>query len=318
MNHTTLLCAVSPRRSRPAPLAVAALCLTFAVAAMSAPSPDPTPPPQEPAHPPSILLWPNGAPGSEARKDEPEHVDRRQEPDIVFPIVSNIHRPSLTPFLPTRETATGAAVIIAPGGGHMFLTIDREGYDLARWLAERGIAAFVLKYRLARDRAGGSTYRVEVEALADAQRAIRLVRSRAAEWAVDPTRVGIMGFSAGGQIAALAATRFDAGSATATDPVDRESSRPNFQALIYPGTPQGALAFSKETPPAFLLCAADDNLAGPLAQCFLDMKAAGVPAELHIYQRGGHGFGVRERPLPVTAWPVRFVQWLGDLGLLKR
>jgi len=318
MNQTTLPYAVQPRRSRPTPLAVAALFLTIAAAAMSAPPPLPSTPAQEPAHPASIPLWTDGAPGSAAKQNEPEHVDWRQEPDIVFPIVSNIHRPSLTPFLPARETATGAAVIIAPGGGHMFLTVDREGYDLARWLAARGIAAFVLKYRLARDRAGGSTYRVEVEALADAQHAIRLVRNRAAEWAVDPRRIGIMGFSAGGQIAALAATQFDAGKAAATDPVDRESSRPDFQGLIYPGAPQGALAFSKETPPAFLLCASDDNLAGPLAQCFLEMKAAGVPAELHIYQHGGHGFGVRERPMPVTAWPVRFVEWLGDLGLMKR
>ena len=318
MSQTTMPYVPLPWRSKPAPLAVAALFLTLAIAAMSAPSPVPTPPPQEPAHPPSIPLWPNGAPGSEARKNEPEHIDWRQEPDILFPIISNIHQPSLTPFLPARETATGAAVIIAPGGGHMFLTIDREGYDLARWLAARGVAAFVLKYRLARDRAGGSTYRVEVEALADAQRAVRLVRSRAGEWAVDPHRIGMLGFSAGGQIAALAATRFDAGNTAASDPVDHENSRPDFQGLIYPGAPQGALAFSKETPPAFLLCAADDNLAGPLAQCFLDMKAAGVPAELHIYQRGGHGFGVRERPMPVTAWPVRFVEWLGDLGLMKR
>ena len=317
MNSPTTPCVTPQRPARPMPLAMAALFLALAVVAPSAPPPLPATPAQEPAHPPSIPLWPNGAPGSEARRDEPEHVDWREEPDIKFPIISNIHQPSLTPFLPARETATGAAVIIAPGGGHMFLTIDREGYDLARWLAARGIAAFVLKYRLARDRAGGSTYRVEVEALADAQRAIRFVRSRAAGWAVDPARIGILGFSAGGQLAALAATRFDAGSAAATDPVDHESSRPDFQALIYPGAAQGELAWSKATPPAFLLCASDDNLAVPLANCFLALRAAGVPAELHIYQRGGHGFGVRERPMPVTAWPVRFVEWLGDLGLLK-
>ena len=306
-----------PRHSRSTPLAVVTLSLILATIAMSTPPPIPSTPAREPAHPSSIPLWLNGAPGSEARKDEPEKVDWRQEPDIVFPITFNIHQPSITPFLPAKDQATGAAVIVAPGGGHMFLTVDREGYDLARWLADHGIAAFVLKYRLARDRAGGSTYRVDVEALADAQRAIRLVRNRAAEWAVDPHRIGIMGFSAGGQIAALAATRFDVGNATAADPVDRESSRPDFQALIYPGTPQGALVFPKDTPPAFLLCASDDSLAVPLANCFLALKAAGVPVELHIFGSGGHGFGVRERPLPVTALPVRFVEWLGDLGMTK-
>jgi acetyl esterase/lipase len=294
------------------------LVLGSAAMAVDTPPPVPAEPAREPAHPQEILLWPNGAPGSEARKDEAERTDWRQEPDIVFPVTFNIHHPSITPYLPSGDRATGAAVIIAPGGGHMFLTMDREGYDLGRWLADHGVAAFVLKYRLARDRAGGSTYRVDVEALADAQRAIRLVRSRAVGWGVDPRRIGILGFSAGGQIAALAATRFDSGTASAADPVDRESSRPDFQALIYPGPPQGPLAFSKETPPAFLLCAFDDNLAIPLANGFLALKAAGVPAEMHIYSRGGHGFGVRDRPLPVSAWPLRFREWLGDLGFLGK
>src|SRR3954462_11371270 len=170
--------------------------------------PVPDRPPTESAHPASIPLWPNGAPDSEARKDEPEQISWRQEPDIVFPVVFNIHNPSITPFLPAKEKATGCAVVIAPGGGHMQHTIDREGYDLGKYLAERGIAAFVLKYRLARDAANLATgaaqpYKIEVHALADGNRAVRLVRARAAEWGIKPDRIGIMGFSAGGEVAIL-------------------------------------------------------------------------------------------------------------------
>jgi acetyl esterase/lipase len=174
-----------------APLAGAFLGLLLAPSrAWSADSPPPIPstPAQEEAHPPSFPLWAGGAPGYEGRRNDPERVDWRQEPDITFPVTFNIHNPSLTPFLPDPGKATGAAVIVAPGGGDMFLTMDREGYDAGRWLADHGVAAFVLKYRLARDRAGNSPYTVNGEALADTLRAIRTVRSRAAEWGVDPAR----------------------------------------------------------------------------------------------------------------------------------
>ncbi|HVS53336.1 MAG TPA: alpha/beta hydrolase [Opitutaceae bacterium] len=287
--------------------------------------PIPDTPPVEKTHPPAILLWPNGAPGSEARQAEPEAISWRQEPDLVFPVISNIHAPSLTPYLPAPAKATGAAVIIAPGGGHMQLTIDREGYDLAQWLADRGIAAFVLKYRLARD---GSTaegapqsYKVDVHALADARRAIRLVRARAAEWHVRPDRVGILGFSAGGELAILAALRIDAGDPAAADPLERINARPDFFAPIYPGglaNRENEIAKDK-TPPAFLLCAYDDQMPAALASFFGALKRAGVNAELHIYDRGGHGFGVRtDRPdYAISGWPDRFVGWLGDRGFLQ-
>ena len=286
--------------------------------------PIPTTPAVESAHPASIPLWSNGAPGSEARKSEPEEVSWRQESDIVFPVISNVHAPSLTPFVPSKELATGCAVIIAPGGGHMQHTIDREGYDLAKWFADRGIAAFVLKYRLARDGSNPEgkpqPYTVERDALADGLRAIRLVRSRAAEWNVNPARVGILGFSAGGEVAILSALRFDTGKPDAADPVDRQTSRPDFFAPIYPGGLAGhdnEIAKDK-TPPAFLLCAADDRMPEQLASFFVALRQAGVNAELHIYNSGGHGFGVRQRPLAVTEWPDRFVEWLGDRGFTKR
>lgn len=286
----------------------------------------PAAPATESAHPASLPLWPDGAPGSEARKNEPEEISWRQEPDIVFPVVSNIHNPSLTPFLPAKDKATGCAVIIAPGGGHMQHTIDREGYDLARWLADRGIAAFVLKYRLARD---GSTpagapqpYKVDVEGLADGRRAIRLVRAHAAEWNLQPDRIGIMGFSAGGEIALLAATRPEPGQPDAADVVERQSSRPDFFAPIYSGGFQRAdLRISKEsTPPAFLSCAYDDRMPEQMAAFFTTLRQAGVNAELHIYSRGGHGYGVRaDRPgLAVSGWPVSFAGWLGDRGFLQK
>lgn len=287
--------------------------------------PIPAAPPHEVDHPSALPLWPNGAPGSEARKDEPEAISWRQEPDIVFPVISNIHQPSLTPYFPDRARATGAAVIIAPGGGHMQLTIDREGYELARWLADRGVAAFVLKNRLARDGSNPPNtpqpYKIEVHALADMQRAIRLVRARAAEWRLKPDRIGVVGFSAGGELALLAALRHDAGKPDAEDPIERVSSRPDFFAPIYPGGLAGRdTEIAKDrTPPAFLLCAYDDRMPEQLATFFLALRRAGVPAELHIYGRGGHGFGVRaDRPeYAVSAWPQRFVDWLGDGGFLK-
>lgn len=200
----------------------------------------------------------------------------------------------------------------------MQLTIDREGYDLGRWLADRGVAAFVLKYRLARDRTGNSPYKIEVDALADAQRALRLVRAHAAEWGINPSHVGFIGFSAGGELALLAATRFDAGNASAADPVERWGSRPDFFAPIYPGGLQRTdLTVTKDTPSAFLACAYDDSMPEALANFFVTLKKAGVNAELHIYNSGGHGFGVRERPLAVTGWPQRLLEWLGDRGFLK-
>lgn len=299
---------------------VAAMTLSPLVRAATPPAPPPIPstPAKEKSHPASVPLWTGGAPGFEARRAEPERVEWRQEPDIVFPVTCNIHQPSLTPYLPSKDNATGCAVIIAPGGGHMFLTTDREGYDLAEILARRGIAAFVLKYRLARDRAGNSPYTID-DAAADALRAVRLIRARAAEWHVKPDRVGILGFSAGGEVALLAAARHDAGKRDASDAVERQSSRPDFFAPIYPGGLQRTdLNFAKEaTPPVFLACTFDDRMPEQLANLFVTLRRAGVNAELHIYNSGGHGFGVRERPLAVSGWHARFVEWLADRGFLK-
>lgn len=262
---------------------------------------------------PIIPLWPTGAPGSEARKNEPEK--------IVGSSVSNLHFPTLTVYLPEKDQATGVAVVVCPGGGHRNLVMQKEGYDIAQWLAAHGIAGFVLKYRLARDDATPAgvpqPYTVERDALADAQRAIRLVRSRAAEWGVNPASIGIIGFSAGGELAALAAMHPDAGVAGAPDPIDRCDARPSFQGLIYPGQTQ-KIRPAKGAPPAFLCCGADDrpDIAEGLASVYLLFKQAGVPVELHIYAGVGHGFGLR--PTPAAGWPDRFREWLVNQQFITR
>lgn len=261
-----------------------------------------------------LPLWPAGAPGYEARKSEPEK--------IVGSNVSNIHQPTLTVYLPSKETATGCAVIVAPGGGHARLAIEHEGYNVAQWLADHGIAAFILKYRLAKDDANpagaAQPYTIDRDALADAQRALRLVRSRATEWNINPAAVGIIGFSAGGEVAGQAAMHPAAANSTATDPIDRLDARPDFQGLIYPGQSQRIIP-EKGAPPAFLACGANDrpDISEGLASVYLLFKKAAVPVELHIYAGAGHGFGVRAtNKSPSGAWPDRFREWLADRKFL--
>src|SRR5580658_745964 len=259
---------------------------------------------------PVIPLWPKGSPGSPGSVAQ-ETVRLNEAGEHI---VSNVHVPSITVYLPPPGKATGASVIVVPGGGHRELWMDHEGYRVAGYLADHGIAAFVLKYRLAREK--GSTYTVEGESLSDVQRAIRLVRSRAADWRLDPARVGVMGFSAGGELAALAGTRYDDGAAGSSDPVAKQSSRPSFQALLYPAIPRG-LNFSPQTPRAFLLGGAQDQpaISQGLAGLYLAMRRAGVRAELHIYDGVGHGFGLRaENTGPAAAWPQRFLEWLDTEG----
>jgi endo-1,4-beta-xylanase len=260
-----------------------------------------------------IPLWPGEAPGSEGKTAE-EKVRLSGEGEHV---VSSIHHPTLTVFLPAKDQATGAAIVICPGGGHRELWMDHEGYNVAQWLAAHGIAGIILKYRLAREE--GSTYEVAVHSLADAQRAIQLVRSRATEWGIDPARVGVMGFSAGGELAALTGMRFLGGVSGAADPVERQDSKPAFQGLIYPGNAQSIVP-AKDAPPAFLVCGYGDreDISEELARVYLRFKQAGVPAELHIFTGAGHGFGLRaSNRFPAGAWPERLREWLDDRGFLR-
>lgn len=260
-----------------------------------------------------IRLWPNGVPGasSETAQDVFEASSNPKLPKR-FTVV---HSPSIYVFLPKKEAANGAAVVVAPGGGHSQLVIDKEGWDIADWLNKNGIAAFVLKYRLAR--APGSHYTVEGDALADAARAMRTVRSRAKEWGVDPARIGFMGFSAGGEVAALMETRFDAGNDSSTDPVERASSRPDFAVVVYPGFRPGTITVPKNAPPTFLVCADDDRShVVTTTNLYLDLEKQGVSAELHVYAAGGHGFGMRASKLPVATWPDRLKEWMIDRKIL--
>ena len=260
--------------------------------------------------PPAIPLWPQGASGSEARRTEAEHIEGSN--------VSNVHNPSLTPYLPEAKKASGTAVIICPGGGHSKLCLGHEGYALAEWFRAHGTAAFVLKYRLAREK--GSTYTIQGHAMADTRRAIRLVRSRADEWHLKTDRIGILGFSAGGELAAYAAMKNDPGMKDAADPIERQSSRPDFQALIYPGS-SGSFKVESGMPPVFLAAGYKDrpDIAEGLAKLYLKYKSAKIPAELHIFANAGHGFGYRTdaKPSAAARWPERFTEWLGDSGLLK-
>ena len=265
-----------------------------------------------------VPLWPDGAPGSEGKTAQ--EVDEAPNQAHGYLKVTSVNKPTLTVSMAPEGKATGAAMIIAPGGGHQFLNFDQEGTNVADYLNSIGVAGLVLKYRLAREQ--GSTYTVEGNALADMQRAIRTAHARAAEGNLNPSRIGIIGFSAGGEVAALAATRFDAGNPNSADPIERASSRPDFVALIYPGIRADGYTIPKDMPPTFLLCA--DNDRGPataLGVLYPKLKAAGVQTEVHIYATGGHGFGINpntKNPSPAaTGWQVRLGEWLQEIGMLK-
>ncbi|HEU4780795.1 MAG TPA: alpha/beta hydrolase [Steroidobacteraceae bacterium] len=264
---------------------------------------------QQPAPPPVVYLWANGAPGFEARRAEPE-----QHKDWWY---KNIHNPSLTVFRPPAGKANGTAVIVAAGGGHRELVFDPEGVEPAQYLASLGVTAFALKYRLFRE--PGSKYSIDNTA-EDIRRAMRTVRARAAEWNIDPSRIGVMGWSAGGEVAALVAYPPVEGNPQAKDPVERASARPDFQILIYPG-PLGIPAkVPANAPPLFLLGAADDEyVAGVLFDLTRKYHDAGASIESHIYAQGKHAFnmGQRSQYVSIRQWPQRLAEWLQDRGLLK-
>jgi acetyl esterase/lipase len=259
-----------------------------------------------------IPLWPDKAPG--AVGDKPED------------------RPTLTVYLPPKERATGTAVIVCPGGGYGFLALGHEGQEIAEWLNQHGIAAFVLRYRIA------PRYRHPAP-MQDVQRAIRLVRSRAADWNIDPHRIGVWGFSAGGHLAATAAVHFDQGNPQSPDPVERVSCRPDFCILAYPVisftepfTHKGSrnnllgpnpdpklvdyLSLEKhvtaQTPPAFLFHTTEDKGVPPENSIafYLALRKAGVPAELHIYEKGPHGVGLAKKDPILRTWSDRLADWL--------
>ncbi len=256
-----------------------------------------------------VALWPNGAPGFEARKAIPEQAAEYW--------AKSINDPSVTAYLPPADKATGAAVIVLPGGGHKMLVIHPEGTDVAKVLNPMGVAVFVLKYRLSQEE--GSPYTID-HARQDAVRAVRLVRSRAAEFGVDPKKIGLMGFSGGGEVVDLAVY-----GSTAKDPkvdaVDAVSDRPDFQVLIYPGPTGIPDKIPADTPPAFILAADDDECcSAPPVELLQKFRAAKVPVEFHLFQSGGHAFnmGFRTDKAAIKVWPERLRDWLSDNGWTAR
>lgn len=261
--------------------------------------------------PPQVLpLWADGEIET-AALTQPEEATTL--PDGL-PVIRNVSQPTLTVCLPDPSIATGAAVIVCPGGAYHFLAIEHEGYAVARWLNARGIAAVILKYRLVQT--GDDFPQCVWDRLADRQKmepllktlapqitsdgcqAVRLARAHAAEWGLDPQNIGIMGFSAGGMVTLSTALHFD------------PSSRPDFAAPIYSAPPLEA-PVPADAPPLFLLCAADDEMASAVSTRFYSAwRAAGRPVELHIYAKGGHGFGMNQQSLPSDHWIERFADWL--------
>lgn len=274
--------------------------LAFAVAPASAQF--------KPQHPVAIKIWPQGAPGTERRRQEPEKAQDYW--------VSNVHDPSLTMFAADPPHANGSAIIIFPGGAHRMLVWTTEGINFARAFNRYGITVFVLKYRLAREE--GSTYSIEGDAADDARRAVRWVRAHSADYGVDPRRIGVMGLSAGGELVTLIADNPEPPRTASSDPLDRVSARPDFQVLVFPG-PLGLPAKSAAgAPPAFLTAGSlDECCAEPTIQLYQELRKAGVSAELHMYANAGHAFNLDESNLlSIIHWPDRLADWLADGGWL--
>jgi len=270
------------------------------------------------ADPVEIPLWEKGAPGFESRKDEKENRDVRPNGEYR---VTNVHNPTLTVILPPKEKATGAAVVICPGGGYSILAWDLEGEEVAQWLNSIGVTGIILKYRVPK-RADEPRY---VPPLQDAQRAMSLVRAHAEDWKIDPNRIGMLGFSAGGHLTAAASTNFDKRAYETIDQFDQVSCRPDFAVLIYPAYLAekdnehlaAEIRVTPQTPPTFIVQTEDDPVK---VECGLLMfgalKKAGVPAELHAFTSGGHGYGLRASDKPVSTWPARCADWMMSQGLL--
>jgi len=278
-------------------------------------------------------LWVDDIPNFEKTSE----TETRDSSDIV--IIRNVQEPSIAVFLPATRNATGQAVIICPGGGYQVLAYDWEGTDIAKWLNSKGIAAVVLKYRLPVSTSNIVRYN---SPLLDVQRALRMTRLHANEWSVDPDQIGVMGFSAGGHLASTLGTHFDTGSVNSVDPVDRQSCRPDFMILVYPvitftesfrhqgsmdallgddPNPDLVAYFSNEkqvksdTPPTFLVHAGDDE-GVPVENSLVFYEALitkSVPAEMHIYPKGGHGFALALDQGYLATWTDRCITWLENL-----
>ncbi len=278
------------------------------------------------AEPTIVNVWP-GRPPQEAKELPPEADQTKPDDRLIagrrIIKLGNVSTPQLAIYRPAKDKDTGAAVVICPGGGHYILAYDLEGTEVAEWLNEIGITGIVLKYRVPfRD-----PDKRWLSGVQDGQRAVSLVRSRAAEWGLDPKRIGMLGFSAGGQVAGLVSVLSGERQYEPQDDIDKVSSRPDFAVLIYPGgldqrgepKLRDEVKITKDAPPMFFVHAYDDGVSVLNTLLFAtELKKVGVPAEVHVYATGGHGYGLRHVDgLPVTDWPVTCAAWLKTIGVSK-
>ena len=310
-----------------------ALCVIFGFGSLSA---------QTPAWQPSsghtqVPIWPGAVPDSQPA-NAPETVEVTGAKELVagrpWTAIGNVSRPTMTIYSPTGKN-TGAAFVVFPGGGYEILAIDLEGTEVCDWLTSRGITCVLLKYRVPDS---GPAYHEDCHcnihpkapaALEDAQRTVGLVRFHAAEWHIDPHKIGVLGFSAGGHLVANISTHFAQRSYAAVDAADQLSCRPDFAVAVYPGhmlenttkefelNPE--IPVTASTPPTFLLQNEDDNVDGVKQSLvyYIALKNDGVPVEMHLYAQGGHAFGLRRTKLPVSRWPELVETWLGTIGMIS-
>ncbi|MGH9345229.1 MAG: alpha/beta hydrolase [Terriglobia bacterium] len=279
-----------------------------------------------PAKPLMMAIWPHGAPGEKAPLGPERDITKPTDPLVggrKLIHLTDVSNPTLTVYKPSREKDTGAAVVVFPGGGYQILAMDLEGTEICHWLNSLGVTGVLVKYRVPSP-PGIPNYTHPLE---DAQRAVGLVRYHAKEWRIDPSRIGVIGFSAGGNLAAVLSNNYDRRTYSPVGPADKVSCRPDFVMLIYPAylanpkedyklAPE--LKVTSQTPPSFLVQTEDDPVhVENSIYYFLALKNAGVPAEMHIYAAGHHGYGLRRTQQTATTWPERAEQWMRSLGVLK-
>ena len=300
------------------------LCLVFAFGRVSAQTNvwQPTPGHRQ------IPLWPGAVPeaGKQPVTGSESVMNMVTKDGVRWIAALNVTQPTMTVYSP-KGTNTGAAVVVLPGGGYMCLAMDLEGTEICNWLTSRGITAVLLKYRVPVNKEG--LYGESRAALQDAQRALGLVRYRAAEWRVNPHKIGVIGFSAGGHLVAATSTRFDKRSYPGVDAADKESCRPDFGIALYPGhlwkrvgpvklNPN--ITVTSNTPPTFLVQAEDDPV-DPVFESvayYMALKNAGVPVEMHLYAQGGHAFGLRHPEFPISEWPRLVEKWFGTIRMISK